>query len=722
MSIVVLVAISICLILLFNNSLNPRFCIYAVHQMDGDKTVHLYGYERNGYANFNNPQNDTISMHYLIILLTLNYCTIDTALIIYQHCVHEAECIKLINSTRLFTHRIFPQSFWYQGDIIMIIGLWMSISICLVLLFNNCLNPRFCICAIDKLNDNKTGLLFDYRRQMIPIPIARKMIRYRSTGQCLNKYRINQNNRYKLISLKKVAKSIEQIGSTIDSYNQFWSPIITIDFIGFSLETCYFDCSIMNPRLEHCGFTFWNNSCLRYIHAIKNVDTKWLIDKSQYRSTTIQILYLILLLMLNYITIDSGFIIFRHCVFEAQCTKLINSTRLFTHRIFPQPFWYQGDIIMTIVVWMTISICLINLFNHCLNPRFCIYFIDKVDNNRTNFLFDYKQKMLPISIAQKILRYRSIGRKIVNNLPIATFILAYIFFVQPAWTNSYYQLNELVFYFFILPIILFDLVIVIIPIISFNVINIEYVQIRQWYVKYNQLACLNQHQINEHFRFKLILLKRITESIEQIVLWSPRMNLHLKLKFNNLMMNPRLYRCGFTFWNNGRLHYILLGVLFISFCVITLKVVQFRQWFIIDQCTTNNYQLKKNNWNRMKSINQSTIEMVHICSSIASYNQFWSPVMTVDFLGYSMALCYLAYNITFLTYFIRECVKITRNNAIIENKYRCQLLRSLWSRKTKLERCGFSFWNYWLIDSNCYFVAFYIITVFFMLTFDKQEY
>ena len=348
---------------------------------------------------------------------------------------------------------------------------------------------------------------------------------------------------------------------------------------------------------------------LNHLDAIKNVDTKWLIDKSQNRSTTIQILYLILLLMLNYITIDSGFIIFRHCVFEAQCTKLINSTRLFTHRIFPQPFWYQGDIIMTIVVWMTISICLINLFNHCLNPRFCIYFIDKVDNNRTNFLFDYKQKMLPISIAKKILRYRSIGRKIVNNLSIATFILAYIFFVQPAWTNSYYQLNELVFYFFILPLILFDLVIVIIPIISFNVINIEYVQIRQWYVKYNQLACLNQHQINEHFRFKLILLKRITESIEQIG------------------------------------------------------------------------------------------------SSIDSYNQFWSPFFTIDFIAFSLGICYVSYSFFFkqsillekyffaffivfdtlyMIYIIHKCANITRNNIIIEYIYHCNLLKVLWSPRMNL--------------------------------------
>ena len=95
--------------------------------------------------------------------------------------------------------------------------------------------------------------------------------------------------------------------------------------------------------------------------------------------------------------------------------------------------------------------------------------------------------------------------------------------------------------------------------------------------------------------------------------------------------------------------------------------------------------------------------MVQICSSIGSYNQFWSPILTTDFIGYSLANCYLIYSLYFkqssafekyffiifaifdaivLTYFIQECTKITRNNTKIEYQLRSYLLKLLWSRKT----------------------------------------
>lgn len=100
----------------------------------------------------------------MIIFLILNYFTIDSTLIIYQHCILETKCIKLINSTRLFSHSIFPQSFWYQGDIIMSIVVLVAISICLILLFNNSLNPRFCIYAVHQMDGDKTVHLYCYER------------------------------------------------------------------------------------------------------------------------------------------------------------------------------------------------------------------------------------------------------------------------------------------------------------------------------------------------------------------------------------------------------------------------------------------------------------------------------------------------------------------------------------------------------------------------------
>lgn len=73
--------------------------------------------------------------HYLIILLTINYFTIDSISIIYLHCVIETKCTNLINSTRLIPHRLFPQTFWYQGDVISIIALVVANANFIILLF-----------------------------------------------------------------------------------------------------------------------------------------------------------------------------------------------------------------------------------------------------------------------------------------------------------------------------------------------------------------------------------------------------------------------------------------------------------------------------------------------------------------------------------------------------------------------------------------------------------
>ncbi|KAI2800887.1 hypothetical protein BLOT_012463 [Blomia tropicalis] len=238
-----------------------------------------------------------------------------------------------------------------------------------------------------------------------------------------------------------------------------------------------------------------------------------------------------------------------------------------------------------------------NILVSSLNPKFCFYVIDKMNDNNTIHLYDYKRKMVPTSITEKMIRY--------------------------LWINSYYQINELIFYFLILPIVLF---------------------------------------------------------------------------------------------------YFILGViLLISFCVITIKYVQVCQWYIIDQCFNRvNKKVRKNDKNKIYSLNRITKPMVQICSSIGSLYFKQSSAFEKYFF-----IIFAIFDAIVLTYFIQECTKITRNNTKIEYKLRCYLLKLLWSRKTssqlkfkwncfimnpRLEKCGFTFWNHWLIDSNCYLFAFYIIT------------
>lgn len=104
---------------------------------------------------------------------------------------------------------------------------------------------------------------------------------------------------------------------------------------------------------------------------IKNVDFEWLIDTKRVNHIMNQIHYLIALCALNYFTLDTILIGYQHCILEHDCTKLINSTRLFSHRIFPRLFWYQGDIYAIICFGMAISNFTILLFNNCLNCLYC---------------------------------------------------------------------------------------------------------------------------------------------------------------------------------------------------------------------------------------------------------------------------------------------------------------------------------------------------------------
>ena len=163
----------------------------------------------------------------------------------------------------------------------------------------------------------------------------------------------------------------------------------------------------------------------------------------------------------------------------------------------------------------------------------------------------------------------------------------------------------------------------------------------------------------------------------------------------------------------------------------TLKIVQIRQWFIIDKFMINHYQMQKNDRNSIASLRQVTNQIIQVCSSIESYNQFWSPILTVDFIGYSLSSCYLIYclffkqsttlekyfftvflifGLTFLVYFIRECVKVTRNNAMIKYKYRNYFLRILWSCKTNTYlniKVSLSSYKYLYKHFNVFFLYFH---------------
>ena len=365
------------------------------------------------------------------------------------------------------------------------------------------------------------------------------------------------------------------------------------------------------------------------LDVIKNVNIKWLNDTKQCYPIMNRFHYLFVLLTMNYFTMDMLFVTYQHCVLETECANLINSTRFIPHRLFPQTFWYQGDFIFIISKAMAITNFFILLFTKSLNPKFCFYVIDKMNDNNTIHLYDYKRKMVPTSITEKMIRYRLIGRKIINQLTVGIFFIIYIYFLQQVWINSYYQINELIFYCLILPIVLF---------------------------------------------------------------------------------------------------YFIVGViLLISFCVITIKYVQVCQWYIIDQCFNRvNKKVRKNDKNKIYLLNRITKPMVQICSSISSYNQFWSPILTTDFIGYSLANCYLIYSLYFkqssafekyffiifaifdaivLTYFIQECTKITRNNTKIEYKLRCYLLKLLWSRKTSSQlkfKVSFVSYNIQHESKNCF--------------------
>ena len=356
------------------------------------------------------------------------------------------------------------------------------------------------------------------------------------------------------------------------------------------------------------------------------------VSKNEF-SYTIRIHYLIILLIINYFTIDSALIIYQHCILEGECAKVINSTRLFTHRTFPPSFWYQGDIIMTIGLLMTIATCIVLLFTNHLNPRYCFYAIEEIDSKETGRLFYYERRMVPIPIARRMIRYRLIGRKIANQITIAIFLVVYIFFVQAVFINSYYQINDLIFYFLILPVVLFNIILVSVLVISLGIIDLKYVQIRQWFLMYKQIGNLNvNYSINKNYQHKLISLRRISKSI------------------------------------------------------------------------------------------------IHIGSSIESYNQFWSPILTIDFIGYSLIVGYLIYSFFFkqtiglekyffsictvfdtlyLMNFINEYAKIACNNIIIENKYRGNLFKLLWSDKInfhlKLKVCS----NV-LNNTNNFFIIFFL--------------
>ena len=89
------------------------------------------------------------------------------------------------------------------------------------------------------------------------------------------------------------------------------------------------------------------------LDIIKNVSMKWLINTKHNYSNINRFHYLLILLIINYVTIDSGLIIYQNCVIETRCVNLINSTHLFPHRIFPKTFWYQSDLFFIIVMIVT---------------------------------------------------------------------------------------------------------------------------------------------------------------------------------------------------------------------------------------------------------------------------------------------------------------------------------------------------------------------------------
>ncbi|KAJ6221883.1 hypothetical protein RDWZM_000428 [Blomia tropicalis] len=163
------------------------------------------------------------------------------------------------------------------------------------------------------------------------------------------------------------------------------------------------------------------------LDIIKNVKIKWLVDTKQECPIGNRFHYLIVLLILNYITLDTVLVIYQHCVIETECINLINSTRLLPHRLFPRSFWYQSDFIIIIAMFMAFSNFFILLFTNYLNFRYCIYAISDKGSIR---LYDYERRIVPIPIARKMVRYRSITRKTINRMIITIFIVDYIFFIQ----------------------------------------------------------------------------------------------------------------------------------------------------------------------------------------------------------------------------------------------------------------------------------------------------
>lgn len=108
-------------------------------------------------------RKSTSKLPYLLGMLTIFSVGVDSALIIFYEDILSSHNWKAISTLeRLFPHRIFPQSFWYQAEITVTLCLGMAILLFALLILLPAFPKDACLYAFIDRTTGQVARLVNY--------------------------------------------------------------------------------------------------------------------------------------------------------------------------------------------------------------------------------------------------------------------------------------------------------------------------------------------------------------------------------------------------------------------------------------------------------------------------------------------------------------------------------------------------------------------------------
>ena len=206
--------------------------------------------------------------------------------------------------------------------------------------------------------------------------------------------------------------------------------------------------NIFRYYLNHIKIFFNDFDSVKNISVAKLTNITTISQKNKLR---FKIHYLIALFAILVFSVDSMFVLINGNVFK-NSKIIMQSDRLFTHKIFPKQFWFQGDIVTFLSMSMAILNYMCLLINDLLKNKFCMFLLEQDTNDQNVFLVNISWENVNIVCAKKLISFRKLARKYARLLMFFVNGCLELYFVQQVIQKSLYSISSLFFFFVSLPL------------------------------------------------------------------------------------------------------------------------------------------------------------------------------------------------------------------------------------------------------------------------------